>query len=73
MAGKNKCVKIWTYFKASYLIAQRGEMRIYILKAELKMDASDSVSEYECWFLNWTENAVKLQLKLTIQIKRKAR
>ena len=66
-------MKIWTYFKASYLTAQRGETRIYLLEAELKMDASYTVNEYKCCFLNWTENTVKFQLKRSIQIKTKAR
>ena len=33
--------------------AQHGESKIYVFKAELKMDASEIVKELECWVLCW--------------------
>ena len=38
-----KYVKTRTHCKASHLKAQHGEKRIYVLKAELKMDGSEIV------------------------------
>ena len=43
LAGMNY-VKIQTHCEAYYL-AQRGEMKNYVLEAELKMDASQTVKE----------------------------
>ena len=34
-------------------MAQHGEMRIYILEAEVKMDASQNVKGKECLVLTW--------------------
>ena len=53
-------------------MAEHGETRIYVLEAELKMDASETVKEWKHWVLTWlratwatwAENAVKLELKL---------
>ena len=39
------CVEIRTHCKAKHLMAQHGKMRIYILKVELKMDASQTLKE----------------------------
>ena len=36
-------VKIRTHCKAKHLMAQHGELRNYVLEAELKMDASQTV------------------------------
>ena len=44
LAGINY-VKIRTNCKAKHLMAQHGERRIYILKVELKMDASQTEKE----------------------------
>ena len=34
-------------------MAQLGETRIYVLEAELKMEASKTVKEWEYWVLTW--------------------
>ena len=36
-----------------HLMATFGETRIYVLEAELKMDASKTVKEWEYWILAW--------------------
>ena len=40
-----ECVKIRTYCKAKHLTAQCSERRIYVLEAELKKDASQTVNK----------------------------
>ena len=40
-----KYVKIGTYCKAEHLKSQHGETRIYVLQAELKMDAGEILKE----------------------------
>ena len=39
------CVNIRTHCKALHLMAQHNETRIYIVEAELKMDASQTGKE----------------------------
>ena len=39
------CVEIQTHCKVEHLMAQHGEIRIYILKVELKNDASQTAKE----------------------------
>ena len=52
LPGMN-CVEIWTHCMAEHLMAQHGEVMIYILEAELKMDASQTVKEQKYWVLTW--------------------
>ena len=44
-------LKVPTHQKVLHLIAQVGETRIYVLKAELKMDACKTVKEWDYWVL----------------------
>ena len=39
------CAEIRTHGKAEHLMVEHDETRIYILKVELKMDASQTVKE----------------------------
>ena len=57
-------VKIWTHCKAKHLMAQHDETRIYMLKAELKMDASQTVKEEKWWFLTWLHARYLHDLKM---------
>ena len=50
LAGINY-VKVRTRCKAQHLMAHHGKVRIYIIKVELKMDASQTVKEWKCWVL----------------------
>ena len=40
-------------------MALLGEARIYVLEAELKMDASKTVKELEYWVLTWLHASYK--------------
>ena len=45
MADRDELLENMSPFKASHLMAQHGETRNYVLEAELKMDASQTVKE----------------------------
>ena len=45
-------------------MVQHGEMRNYVLKTELKMDASHTVKEQSCWVLTWLHASYLHELKI---------
>ena len=52
-------------------MAQHGETRIYILKAELKMGSNQNVKNLKCWALTWLCASWMYELKNVVKSKPK--
>ena len=53
MAGVDELSEKSNPLLGLHLMAQLGKTRVYVLKAQLKMDASKIVKEWEFWVLTW--------------------